>query len=47
MVSDTKYMGIDYGEKRIGISVSDESKKFSFNRNLFPQSLVIFGLCGY
>lgn len=33
MVSDTKFIGIDYGEKRIGISVSDESKKFSFNRD--------------
>ncbi|HQY51004.1 MAG TPA: Holliday junction resolvase RuvX [Ignavibacteria bacterium] len=30
---NTKYMGIDYGEKRVGISVSDESKKFSFNRD--------------
>lgn len=28
----TKYLGIDYGEKRIGIAVSDESKKYSFSR---------------
>jgi putative Holliday junction resolvase len=28
----TKYLGIDYGEKRIGIAVSDENKKYSFSR---------------
>lgn len=25
-----KYIGIDYGEKRIGVAVSDESEKFAF-----------------
>lgn len=29
----TKYLGIDYGEKRIGIAVSDENKKYSFLRD--------------
>ncbi|HMS34126.1 MAG TPA: Holliday junction resolvase RuvX [Ignavibacteria bacterium] len=28
----TKYLAIDYGEKRIGIALSDESKKYSFSR---------------
>lgn len=25
-----KYLGIDYGTKRIGVSISDENKKFAF-----------------
>ncbi|MEO8211247.1 MAG: Holliday junction resolvase RuvX [bacterium] len=29
----TKYLGIDYGEKRVGISVTDENKKYSFSRD--------------
>lgn len=29
----TKYLAIDYGEKRVGIAVSDESKKYSFSRD--------------
>ncbi len=29
----TKYLAIDYGERRIGIAVSDENKKYSFSRN--------------
>lgn len=28
----TKYLGIDYGEKRIGIAISDEEKKYAFSR---------------
>ncbi len=32
MEKATKYLAIDYGEKRIGIAVSDESKKYSFSR---------------
>ena len=32
MNNDTKFLGIDYGDVRVGIAVSDESKKFSFNR---------------
>lgn len=30
---NTKYLGIDYGEKRIGVAVSDENKKYSFSRD--------------
>jgi putative pre-16S rRNA nuclease len=33
MIPDSKYLGIDYGERRIGIAVSDENKKYSFSRN--------------
>ncbi len=29
----TKYLAIDFGERRIGIAVSDENKKYSFSRN--------------
>lgn len=32
MEKSSKYLGIDYGEKRIGIAVSDENKKYSFSR---------------
>ena len=28
----SKYLGIDYGSKRIGIAVSDENKKIAFSR---------------
>ncbi len=31
--TETKFMGIDFGERRIGISVSDSGKKYSFNRD--------------
>jgi len=30
---ETKYLGIDYGLKRVGISVSDNSKKYAFQRD--------------
>ena len=29
-----KYMGIDYGTKRVGIAVSDESGKFAFPKTI-------------
>jgi len=29
----TKYLAIDYGEKRIGMAVTDEDKKYSFSRD--------------
>lgn len=29
----TRYLAIDYGEKRVGIAVSDEDKKYSFSRD--------------
>lgn len=48
MEKASKYLAIDYGEKRIGIAVSDESKKYSFSRehlindsNLFNKMLVL------
>lgn len=46
MNDNTKYLAIDYGEKRVGIAVSDESKKYSFvrdhliNDNSFPEKLI-------
>jgi putative Holliday junction resolvase len=33
-----KYMGIDYGTKRIGIAVSDESGEFAFPRTILKSS---------
>lgn len=33
MNTGTKYLGIDFGLKRIGISVSDESKTYAFQRD--------------
>lgn len=33
MPERTKYLGLDYGSQRVGIAISDESKKFSFSRN--------------
>ena len=31
-----KYLGIDYGLKRVGIAVSDESLTISFQRDYLP-----------
>jgi putative Holliday junction resolvase len=31
-----KYLGIDYGTKKIGIAISDESGKFAFPREIVP-----------
>ncbi|HMS63632.1 MAG TPA: Holliday junction resolvase RuvX [Ignavibacteria bacterium] len=33
METDTKYLGIDYGERRVGIAVTDGNKKYSFSRD--------------
>lgn len=30
--TNTKYLALDFGEKRIGIAVSDENRKYSFSR---------------
>ena len=35
MNGETKYLSLDYGLKRIGVSVSDASKKFAFQRDYF------------
>lgn len=32
MNSVSRYLGIDYGSKRVGIAVSDENKRYSFSR---------------
>lgn len=49
MNNETKFLGIDYGEVRIGIAISDVSKKFSFIRDhlLNDKTLLpkIFDLC--
>lgn len=33
MRSNTKYLSIDYGLKRVGIAISDDEKKYSFSRD--------------
>lgn len=35
MNSETKYLSLDYGLKRIGVSVSDASKIYAFQRDYF------------
>ena len=32
-MSNTRYLSLDYGERRVGVAVSDESKKYSFSRD--------------
>ncbi len=39
----TKYLGIDYGSKRVGIAVSDENKKYSFSRDFILNDGKFFG----
>lgn len=38
----TKYLGIDYGSKRVGIAVSDENKKYSFSRDFVKNDVKFF-----
>lgn len=38
MNGETKYLSLDYGLKRIGVSVSDASKKFAFQRDYFSNN---------
>jgi putative Holliday junction resolvase len=33
-----RYLGIDYGEKRVGIAVSDADGKFAFAKAVFPNN---------
>lgn len=42
MESETKYLGIDYGEKRIGIAITDGSKKYSFSRDFMENNVSFF-----
>lgn len=42
MTGDTKYMGIDYGSRRVGIAVSDENKKYSFSRDFIINDIKFY-----
>lgn len=35
-----KYLGIDFGTKRIGIAISDETGEFAFPKSIIPNSSV-------
>jgi len=37
-----RYLGIDYGTKRIGVAVSDEDGKLAFPREILPNDRQIF-----
>jgi len=34
-----KYLGIDYGSKKIGVAISDESGKFAFPKEIVPAGI--------
>ncbi|MEA3399414.1 MAG: Holliday junction resolvase RuvX [Patescibacteria group bacterium] len=34
-----KYLGIDYGSKRVGVAISDEEKSFAFPLDIIPNNL--------
>lgn len=36
-----KYIGIDYGTKKVGISISDDEASFAFPKDIIPTNLVI------
>ena len=38
-----RYLGIDYGEKRIGLATSDEAGKLAFPLQVLPNDAKIFG----
>ena len=37
-----KFLGVDYGDKRVGIAVSDEGGVFAFPRAVLPNTKKIF-----
>lgn len=37
-----KYLGIDYGEKRVGIALSDDDAKFAMPRAVLPNDRTLF-----
>ncbi len=39
-----KYLGIDYGTKRVGIAISDEAGEFAFPKAIFPSPEAIEGI---
>lgn len=42
METETKYLGIDYGEKRVGIAITDGNKKYSFSRDFMENNVNFF-----
>ena len=42
MEIETKYLGIDYGEKRVGIAITDGNKKYSFSRDFMENNVSFF-----
>lgn len=41
MISGMKYVGIDYGTKKVGIALSDESLSFAFPKEIVPTEIII------
>lgn len=45
-----KYLGIDYGSKRVGVSISDETGSFAFPYKIIPNNMelldTIHNICG-
>jgi len=37
-----RFLGIDYGTKRVGIAISDEAGKLAFPNGIFPNDLNLF-----
>lgn len=42
MISSGKFLGIDYGTKRIGIAISDENARLAFPREVFKANGELF-----
>ncbi len=40
-----KYLGIDYGTKKIGLAVSDQSGVFAFPKTIIPNDEKLFSQC--
>lgn len=41
-----RYLGIDYGEKRVGLAVSDEAESFAFPRVVLKNDKKLFAALG-
>ena len=44
ILAGMKYMGIDYGEKRVGIAISDDEGRLSFPHSVLENNSEIIGL---
>ena len=46
MIESSRFLGVDYGTKRIGLAVSDENGKIAFPKEILPNDFHTFDRLG-